>query len=67
MAHQSTESPIDIQSYLGGVDYPAKKEELVQTARDQGAPDDVAEMIQRLPGDRFESPADVMKAYGKAK
>ena len=60
-----TNSPIQLQKYLGGVDYPVDKQTLIQKARDNGADDDVVQTLQRLPFDRFNSPNDVSEAFGK--
>jgi hypothetical protein len=30
-------NPVELQKHLKGVDYPATKEELIETAREQGA------------------------------
>jgi hypothetical protein len=32
---------IEVQKFLGGVDYPAGRDDLVRHAEQQGAPDDV--------------------------
>ena len=57
-----TPNPIQIQKYLSGIDYPASKDDLVESARSQGAPDDVVEALQGLPGDSFDSPTAVSSA-----
>ena len=59
-------SPIDLQKHLKGVDYPASKDDLVRTAEEEGAGEDVVAAIRDLPGDSFDSPADVSKAFGNA-
>ena len=56
-------SPIDIQRHLKGVDYPADREELLETARSADAPPEVLEALESLPEDEeFEGPDDVMSA-----
>lgn len=60
MAEQPT--AIELQKYLSGVDYPASKEDLVQTARDQGAPDDVIEALEQADQDEFDGPTAVSSA-----
>ena len=57
-------NPVDIPQYLGQVAYPATKEELVRSAREQGAADDVLRAIEDLPGERFASAAEVSAACG---
>lgn len=54
-------SPIDIQKALGGVDYPASRDSLVETARKHHADDTIIELLGRLPSHRYESPADLSK------
>lgn len=58
-------NPIQIQKYLSGLDYPVSKDDLVSNAKDQGAPDDVVEALQKMQGDSFEKPTDVSHAIGQ--
>jgi hypothetical protein len=58
-------SPIDIQKALGGVSYPARKEDLVSNAEGSGADDTVLEALRGIPDKEYESPADVSKAVSK--
>lgn len=60
-SHAQHPTPVDIQKALGGVDYPASRESLVDTARHHHADDSIVEMLGRLPSHRYESPADVSK------
>jgi hypothetical protein len=53
---------IELQKYLGGVDYPASRDDLVKTARDNGAPDDVVQALENAGADSFDSPTDVSSA-----
>jgi hypothetical protein len=61
------QSPANVQTYLKGIDYPARKNDLLRTARDNGAPEEVMDLLQQLPGDEYGGPQDVMKAYGQVK
>ncbi|HTH61403.1 MAG TPA: DUF2795 domain-containing protein [Paraburkholderia sp.] len=54
-------TPVEIQKALGGVDYPASRESLVDTARHHHADKAIVELLGRLPSHRYESPADVSK------
>lgn len=56
--------PAQIKQYLEGVDYPCSKDDLVEHARDEGADEDVIDIIEGLPVDRFNSPSDVSEAIG---
>ena len=57
---------IEVQKYLSGVDYPASKDELVQHARSQNAPDDVIEALESLPDGEYDGPNRVSSAVAKA-
>jgi hypothetical protein len=60
-----TANPIQLQKYLGGVDYPTDKQNLIEHARSKGADENVLKTLQELPMDRFNSPNDVSEAFGK--
>ena len=55
-------SPIDLQKALGGMDYPAKKDDIVQTARDNGAGDDVISALEGIPDKEYDGPTGVSEA-----
>ena len=57
-------SPIDVQKALGDTDYPAKKQDLVETARKNGADDRVIQTLERLPDREYEGPAGISKEIG---
>jgi len=57
-------NPIEVQKHLGGVDYPASKVDIVATAEDNDAPQEIIEALQSMDGERFEGPDDVMEALG---
>jgi hypothetical protein len=54
-----------VQKYLHGADYPATRKDLLDQARQNSAPDEVMDVIQRMPDQEFGGPQDVMKAYGE--
>lgn len=58
-------NPIQLQKYLGGIDYPAEKDTLITRAEEQGADEQVLETLRQLPVDSFNSPNDVSEAWGK--
>ena len=60
-------SPISVQKHLKGTNYPASRDDLVRRARANSAPDDILRMIEQLPGVRYESPAEVMRAFGQSR
>ncbi len=59
-----TVNPIQLQKYLSGIDYPARKQDLIERAEQQGADDNVLETLKSLRRDEFNSPNDVSEALG---
>lgn len=60
-------NPIQLQKFLRGVDYPARKEDLVAHARGRGADEEVLQTLEQLPMANFNSPNDVSEAVGKSR
>jgi hypothetical protein len=58
-------SPIDIQKALGGMDYPAKKEDIVKHAQDNGGGDDVIKALQGIEDREYEGPSGVSESVFK--
>ena len=59
-------NPIQLQKFLAGVDYPAKKDDLVTAAEGNGADDDVLSALKGLGDDSFEKPTDVSAALSNS-
>jgi hypothetical protein len=58
----------EVQSYLGGIDYPAKAQEVADYARQHGAPSEVVDLLNQLPKDQeFRNAADLNHAIGGLK
>ena len=57
-------NPIEVQTHLKGVDYPASKDEVISTAEANGAPQEIVEALQQMDGTDFEGPDNVMAALG---
>lgn len=55
---------IDVQKALKGANYPADKQSLIETAKANGASDDVLKRLDALPDEEYQSPADVSKGVG---
>jgi hypothetical protein len=55
---------IDVQKALKGASYPARKEELLKTAKGNNADEEVMEALAALPDDEFDSPAAISRAVG---
>jgi len=59
-----TPNPIQVQKYLGGIDYPASKQDIVSSAKDSGADDNVLDALNGLPDKTYDAPTDVSQAIG---
>lgn len=55
-------NPVQVRKYLKGVDYPASRAALLDNARSMGADADLCASIEQLPGDAYQTPADVSQA-----
>jgi len=57
-----TPSPIDVQKALGGIEYPASKDDIVEKAEQSGAGDDVLEALRYIPDKEYDGPTEVSEA-----
>src|SRR5215212_4514093 len=57
-------NPIEVQKALKGVDYPASKDELVQMAESNDAPQEIVEELRSLEESEFDGPDRVQQALG---
>jgi hypothetical protein len=55
---------IDVQKALKGVSYPADKDTLLETARSNGADEEVIDALTALADQEYGSPAEVSKGVG---
>jgi hypothetical protein len=58
-------SPAIVEKYLAGVHYPTEKQNLVNNAQNRDAPQDVMNLIDKLPNKTYTSPIDITKEIGK--
>jgi hypothetical protein len=58
-------NPVEVEKSLKGIDFPAKKEDLVKHAQQHGANQEVIETIKELPEEEFHTAVDVTKAIGE--
>ena len=57
--------PAQVGRYLQGVEFPARKEELLERLERNGVPGPVVgQLRKRLPEGEYRSPQDVLKAFG---
>lgn len=60
-------SPAQLAVYLKGIDFPAKKDEIVEHAKANGAPENVMSFLNRLPDRDYRLPTDVEEEFSKMK
>jgi hypothetical protein len=58
-------TPPEVQRHLSGVDFPATRDQLIEHARGQDAPQEVIEALQRIPDREYEGPAGIAQELGK--
>ena len=57
-------NPIEVQTHLSGIDYPASKDEVIATAESNDAPQEIIDALQQMDAVQLEGPDDVMGALG---
>lgn len=62
MAHAN---PVEVEKCLKGMNYPAKKNDLIKHAQQQGATQDILETLKDLREENFNSSVEVSKAVGE--
>lgn len=65
MPRKQTPNPVQVQKFLGGLDYPAGKQQIVDKARKEGADQNVLEELEHLPDREYDSPVAVSREVGK--
>jgi Protein of unknown function (DUF2795) len=55
-----------VQKHLKGMSYPASKDELVATAQQNGADENLLEQLRSMSRDDFSGPDDVMEALKRS-
>ena len=62
---QAFTSPAQVEKYLKGIDFPATLEDMIEHARENGAPEDVISLLEQMPDREYDSAADVAKGVGE--
>jgi len=60
--NENTPIGIQVQKFLGGMDYPASKEDIVRTAKDAGADEGVMSALEGIPDREYDGPPAVTEA-----
>jgi hypothetical protein len=55
-------STVEVGRFLKGMSFPSNKDSLMRKARENGAPDDVMDLLNNLPDKDCHTPIDVSKA-----
>ena len=59
------QSPANVTHPLSGIDFPASRSDLEKHAKDNGAENDVLDIIRQMPDQEYGSMADVTKGVGE--
>ena len=51
--------------FLGGMDYPAQKQQLIDHAKSKSAPQNVIQLLNRLPERKYDRSADIQREVSK--
>ncbi len=57
----------EIQKYLGGINYPAGKQELISKARSNSAPQEVMQVLNSFSNETFNGPTEVEQEFARHK
>lgn len=58
-------NPIQMQKFLGGVDYPAHRDDLVRHAESHGADKEVLDNLRKIPDREYDGPNAVSKEFSR--
>jgi hypothetical protein len=58
----ATPNPIRVQKFLGGVNYPASKQDILRTARESGADEEVVDALNAIPDRQYDDPPAISEA-----
>ncbi|MDA8188564.1 MAG: DUF2795 domain-containing protein [Dehalococcoidales bacterium] len=58
-------NPAKLAQFLGGIDFPCSKKDLINYARRKNAPKEVLDTLQGIPERTYNSMSDVMSGVGK--
>lgn len=64
---QDAVSDAEVEEYLSGIIFPCQKDQLVEHAHRQGAPQEVLELVKSFPEGEYCSVIDVARGISEAK
>ncbi len=65
--HSSKVSAAELQLYLKGINYPARKRDLITAAKSNGAPSNVMDFINQMPEKQYGGPNMVEEEFSRLK
>ena len=65
MAKPQQPSAIHVQKFLGGLDYPVDKQDLIDKAEQNGADKQTVQALERIPEREYENPVEVSREVSK--
>jgi hypothetical protein len=60
-------APVQVQKFLSGLDYPVRRQQIIDKAKENGADRQIIAMLERLPDREYEGPSGISREIGKAK
>lgn len=60
-------SPANVMKQIAGISFPAAKNDILAKARENGAPQEVMDILEKMPDQEFGGPQDILKAFGEVK
>jgi hypothetical protein len=64
---QDWASSVTVESYLEGLNYPASRQDVLDTAKSNGASEDVVQTLRQFSDHMYNSPVDVSQELGLIK
>lgn len=64
-SERSVPNPIQVQKFLGGLDYPVSKQDILDRARENGADENVMDALERIPDGEYDAPTAVSREVGQ--
>ena len=61
----SPPNPIQIQKFLGGLDYPVSKQGIIDKAKQEGADKKVMDALEQIPDQQYAIPVAISRAVGQ--
>ncbi len=58
-------NPIQVQKFLKKVNYPASKMDIINTARQEGADQNVIDTLEKIPDRTYDGPVGISQEIGK--